>query len=103
MKKIKVYISSAMTGRPGFNYLAFNEKAEELRNLGFDVINPTKIGEEYGFGRPHSFYMRKALEMLLGADILLVFGNIAGSRGVEFEVTVAKMLDIPIWREVAND
>lgn len=103
MKKIKVYISSAMTGRTGFNYPAFNEKAEELRNLGFDVINPADIGEEYGFGMPHSFYMRKALEMLLGADILLVFGNIAGSRGVEFEVTVAKMLDIPIWREAAND
>ena len=71
--------------------------------MGFEVLNPAEIGRKYGTDKSTAFYRRKNLEMLLQADVLFVFGNIAGSKGVEFEVTVAKMLDIPIWREVAND
>lgn len=103
MEKKKIYISSKMTGLPDFNFPAFDKKTEELRTMGFEVLNPAEIGRKYGTDKSTAFYRRKNLEMLLQADVLFVFGNIAGSKGVEFEVTVAKMLDIPIWREVAND
>lgn len=41
-KKIKVYIAGPMTGYNNFNFDAFNEAAEELRSLGYLVVNPTE-------------------------------------------------------------
>ena len=103
MTKKKVYISSKMTGLPDFNFPAFDKKAEELRSMGFNVLNPAEIGRKYGTTKPIKFYRRKNLEMLLQADILFVFGDIAGSRGVEFEIIVAKGLGLPVWREGAKE
>lgn len=100
MKKKKVYISSKMTGLPDFNFPAFDKKAEELRTMGFNVLNPADIGRKYGTNKSTAFYRRKNLEMLLQADILFVFGDMSGSKGVEFEVMVAKELNLPIWREI---
>lgn len=99
-KKKKVYISSKMTGLPDFNFPAFDKKAEELKSMGFNVLNPADIGRKYGTTKPIKFYRRKNLEMLLQADVLFVFGNIAGSKGVEFEIVVTKELGLPIWREL---
>lgn len=98
-KKKKVYISSKMTGLPDFNFPAFDKKAEELRTMGFNVLNPADIGRKYGTDKSTAFYRRKNIEMLLQADVLFVFGNIAGSKGVEFEKLIARELGLPIWRE----
>ena len=100
MEKKKVYISSKMTGLPDFNFPAFDKKAKELAGMGFEVLNPAEIGKKYSTDKPLSFYRRKNLEMLLQADVLFVFGNIAGNKGVEFEIVVAKELGLPIWREI---
>lgn len=101
MTKKKVYISSKMTGLPEFNFPAFDKKAEELeQRYGFEVLNPADIGRKYGTDKPIEFYRRKNLEMLLQADILYVFGDVSDSKGVEFEITVAKELGLPIWREL---
>lgn len=100
MEKKKIYISSKMTGLPCFNFPAFDKKAEELRTMGFEVLNPAEIGKKYSTDKPLSFYRRKNLEMLLQADVLFVFGDVSGSKGVEFELIVAKGLGLPIWREI---
>ena len=97
MTKKKVYISSKMTGLPEFNFPAFDKKAEELEHCGFTVLNPADIGRKYGTDKSTAFYRRKNLEMLLQADILYVFGDVSGSRGVEFELIVAKGLGLPVW------
>lgn len=95
----KVYISSKMTGLPDFNFPAFYKKAMELRNMGFEVLNPAEIGDKYGKYLKTSFYRRKNLEMLLQADILFIFGDVENSKGVEFEKLIARELGLPIWRE----
>lgn len=99
MTKKKVYISSKMTGLKDFNYPAFYKKAVELRNMGFEVLNPAEIGDKYGKAMPVSFYRHKNLAMLLQADILFVFGDVSESKGVEFEKLIARELGLPIWRE----
>ena len=99
MSKKKVYISSKMAGLPGFNFPAFYEKEHELRNMGFEVLNPADIGNKYGTDKHISFYRRKNLEMLLQADILFVFVDVENSKGVEFEKLIARELDLTIWRE----
>ena len=100
-KKKKVYISSKMTGLPDFNYSAFDKKAEELKAMGFNVLNPADIGRKYGTDKSTAFYRRKNLEMLLQADILLVFGN-TDSKGVEFEILTASEIGIPVWRVICE-
>lgn len=101
MKKKKVYISSKMTGLPDFNFPAFDKKAEELeQRYGFKVLNPAEIGRKYGTNKSTAFYRRKNLEMLLQADILFVFGDTSGSKGVYFEISVAKEFGLPIWKEL---
>ena len=99
MSKKKIYISSKMTGLPDFNFPAFYKNAKELEAMGFEVLKPATIGDRYGTDKPISFYRRKNLEMLLQADILFIFGDVRGSKGVEFEKLIARELDLPIWRE----
>lgn len=99
----KVYISSKMTGLKDFNYPAFYKKAMELRNMGFEVLNPAEIGDKYGKHLTTSFYRRKNLEMLLQADILFIFGDVSESKGVEFEKLIARELGLPIWCEEKED
>lgn len=93
----KVYISSAMTGKPYFNHQAFFEKEAELRDYGYEVLNPAIIGQKHGFGKDYGFYLRKALIMLLDADIVLVFGDWKGSKGVAVERYVAGACGIPVF------
>ena len=45
---MKIYIAGPMTGMPEFNYPAFREAAQRLRNTGATVVNPVEIGEKYG-------------------------------------------------------
>ena len=42
----KVYISGPMTGYPDLNFPAFNAKAKELRDRGYDVVNPVDINPD---------------------------------------------------------
>lgn len=95
----KIYISSKMAGLKDFNFPAFYKKAMELRNMGFEVLNPAEIGDKYGKYLATSFYRRKNHEMLLQADILFIFGDVENSKGVEFEKLIARELGLPIWRE----
>lgn len=93
----KIYISSAMTGKPGLNQQAFFEKEAELRSRGYkNILNPAVIGQKYGFDKPYSFYMSHAIKMLADADIMVVFGDWQDSKGVAWERQTAALFDIPV-------
>lgn len=100
---MKVYISSYMTGHDGFNISAFDAKKEELEAKGAQVLNPADIVRKYGLNKPYNFYLRKAMRMLLKADVVLVFGDkkaLSLSRGVKKEVSLANLVDIPVFEQV---
>jgi hypothetical protein len=42
-KPTRVYLSGAMSGMPDLNFPLFNKVAEQLRGLGWDVVNPVDI------------------------------------------------------------
>lgn len=95
--KKKVFISSKMTGLPGYNYAAFKEMEETLKKEGnYVVLNPAQIGVKYGYNEPYDFYIRKSLKMLLEADEALFFGDYKNSKGSQIEWKVAEMVGIPI-------
>ncbi len=92
----KVYISSAMTGKPNYNTEAFFAKAKELQKRGLTVLNPAENSVKYGFNKSYGFYMREAIKMLLEADVMLVFGDWKDSKGVAYERQIAALCEIPI-------
>lgn len=40
---MRLYISGPMTDMPNHNYLAFNEAAKQLREAGYEVLNPAEL------------------------------------------------------------
>jgi hypothetical protein len=80
-----------MTGKPDFNFPAFNAAAEK-----WDVINPA---ESFG-GRtdlPRSAYMRKDIGDLLRCDYVGCLPGWEDSKGASLEVQIAKELGLPIF------
>jgi hypothetical protein len=97
MKNKTIYLSSKMTGLKDFGYKNFEDKEIELRNRGFkNIINPNIISRKFGNRKDHAFYMKKAIDLLLKADTLYLFGNWKKSKGARLEYRIAKALKMNI-------
>jgi hypothetical protein len=90
------YIAGPMTGIKDFNFPAFFAAEEKLRKMGFDVINPARNDVELdGFdpktdkARPHWWYMRRALPLVCGCDVVVLLPGWEVSSGSLKEVRVA--------------
>ena len=94
-KKIRVYLSGAMSGHKDFNYPAFNEAAKLLREIGYEVFNPA---ESYAgdTSLPFETYMREDIKQLLKADEIIVLDGWASSVGATTEVLIGLSLGLPI-------
>ncbi|MBI5724624.1 MAG: DUF4406 domain-containing protein [Planctomycetes bacterium] len=87
-KKTIVYIAGPMTGYPKFNFPAFFEVEERLKNLGFDVINPARMDVEldnfHGEGEPPlttEQYEARDLPLVEKADRILMLSGWRNSKG----------------------
>jgi len=106
---MRVYIAGPMGGIKDWNYPEFFRVAEELKALGYDVINPAEnngttledaiadVGSIEEPTRPWSYYIRKDLKHLADADAICLLDGWKNSKGARLEVTVAKELDMPIY------
>lgn len=98
----KVYISSYMTRHKDLNIPAFYAKQKELEAKGLRVLNPADIPLRYGANKPYNFYLKKAMQLMLDADVMLVFGDeraIAASIGVNKELSLASLVGIPVFEQ----
>ena len=91
-----VYLSGPMTGLPDYNRAAFNLRAEAFRAAGYSVKNPADISVTHRTDKAYEFYFKRALRMMLDADVVYVFGDTTQSRGVEMELQVAKMAGMQV-------
>lgn len=93
-----VYVAGPMTGFPDQNYPAFNAAAEKLRALGYGVLNPVDCEQDNDTGAPQawSWYMRRALAMLIRADAVALLPGWEMSRGAMLEVHVSEQLGMDI-------
>ena len=105
-----LYVAGPMTGLPEFNYPAFNAAASQLRELGYEVLNPADIDVLYNPDptqpQEWDWYMRHALRMVLNSDALALLPGWENSRGAQLEVKVGKALGmeclpIELWVERA--
>ena len=90
-----LYIAGPMTGLPDFNYPAFNEARERLKEAGYRVLCPTD-NDDGGFGQTWDWYMRAALRQVTEADAIAVLPDAACSKGAMLEVTVARWLAMDV-------
>jgi len=90
-----LYIAGPMTGLPDYNFPAFNTLAAKLRAEGYTVLNPAESdgGTTY---KPRPFYMRRAIEMLMQADAVVLLPGWLNSKGALLEVEIAQELDLPL-------
>lgn len=109
---MKIYVAGPMTGYPAFNFPAFDEAAETLRELGHEVCNPaehdrSEFGdaiEQSATGDPAEaaavgFSLRDALNYDLGwitstADAVAVLNGWESSKGARAEVATALALGL---------
>lgn len=99
-----LYLAGPMTGLPRFNYDAFEDATERLREAGYIVYSPHELDEALGLHEdgfdpdvPDSFtpamrrkVMRFDLDVVLNhADAIAVLPGWSKSKGARLEVEVA--------------
>ena len=89
------YIAGPMTGYPQYNYPAFAYVATALRAQNVDVRSPHEIDNE-GVDRPWEWYMRRAIQMMLDCDEVVLLPGWRDSRGARIEHQLAEHLGLPI-------
>jgi len=104
----RLYISCAMSGEPNFNKDLMNQRAEELREKGFDVINPAELDLADDYPRRWAGYLGRDLDIITrensesesGMDIdaiaLITESPWEESAGVLCELLAAAKYGIPI-------
>lgn len=93
-KPVKVYLAGPMTGLPDYNYPAFFQAAELLRERGLIVENPA----EHAQRKPQSSwegYMRQAIKILMDCDEIYLLPDWKHSKGALIEWDLALMLNMP--------
>lgn len=91
----RIYIAGPMTGLTEHNFPAFHAAADQLRQAGWNVVNPA---ENFG-GRtdlPREDYLRADVALLVGCDAVAMLGGWEDSRGAKLEYLLARELGMPV-------
>lgn len=93
---MRIYVSGPMVGLPDFNFPAFKAEAKRLRDLGFEVIDPSENfdGKQ---NLPRPIYMRADVGHVLNVDALSVLPGAVKSKGSMLEIAIAHELGLPVW------
>lgn len=90
----RIYISGPMTGLPEFNFPAFYDAARQLREMGFDAVNPAEINAETG-GDWHE-YLKADIKALCDCDTLVLLPGWEKSQGAHLELHLAHRLRLDV-------
>ena len=91
MPKTRLYLAGPMTGYPDWNYPAFMAAEDRLRQVGFLVTNPARLGDPT---QSWQCNMRRAIRAMLECDGVALLPGWSTSRGARLEYQVARDLGI---------
>jgi hypothetical protein len=94
MNRISLYLAGPMRGYPEHNFPHFNEIAVKLRGQGYEVFNPAENDVPGGTFEDFMAVDLAALSKLGGVAVLDGWKE---SQGAMIEVTVARMMNKPIF------
>lgn len=106
-----VYLSGPMTGYDFYNFPAFHDAAKDLRRRykRLSVHSPAEMDELDGVVAPQHTkleytpryiqFLRRDISIIAngGVDALVMLDGWAQSRGAVAEVTVALLLEVPVY------
>lgn len=98
----RIYVAGPMSGVENGNRMAFNETSQQLRSVGWDVINPCEIylqSPEIPDNAHRAHCLRDIASICL-CDAIFTLPNWEKSIGASAEVACAKWLRIPILSEI---
>lgn len=99
-----IYVSGGMTGYKNLNKENFNKKTEELRDLGYCVINPVEISIEvekryFENEVQRKDYLKEDIKYLIICDTIYFLEGWSKSEGAVLEYIIAKALSINMMFE----
>jgi len=100
--KRRAYLSGPMSGHDLYNFPAFFEAEEFLKDQGWKVVNPARLDTELGFvpsldeAMPHEFYMKRDLPLLVKCDAIALLPEWWTSKGAHQELNVAMMCGLDV-------
>ncbi len=105
-----IYISGPMKNMADGNMQAFDEAEKQLKQLGYEVLNPRKIGEElnvrfFEMGKVPTYedYLREdIIQMLEKCDAVLVLPGWRTSKGSKLEIANALACGIDVFFDIAS-
>lgn len=101
-----IYLSGPMTGIEDFNRAAFDAAAEQLRNVGFEVIvpgenesyDPIELATGTVSRQKREFYLSRDITYIIEiADAVVVLPGWKESEGAKLEVVVAQAIGVPVF------
>lgn len=98
-----LYVAGPMSGYPDYNYAAFHAADQQLRECGYEVLNPATNPECDSWDG----YMRAAIAQVIRADGIAILPDWQMSAGAALEVHIAHALRVPVlavdrWVEKAR-
>lgn len=91
---MKVYLSGRVSGFKHYRE-AFAQAEKELLDMGYDVLNPASGADNL----TEAEAMRRAVNMLLQADVVVMLPHWEQSDGALIERHLARKLGLPIWNQ----
>lgn len=103
MKK-RVYVAGPMSGYENWNFEAFDAAAADLRQRGYEVINPVDLDRDVGFdpatSSPDDFDLpaaiRRDVEALVTCQAIVMLPGHENSKGATAERHVAQWVGIDV-------
>ncbi|SJN14860.1 Phage protein [Halomonas citrativorans] len=91
----RIYISGPMTGLPGLNHAAFHFGTNQLRALGYEVVNPaeTPVPSE---GDEWHHWLKADLIQMLTCDTIALLPGWEASKGAHLELHVAHRVGMTV-------
>ena len=108
---MKLYIAGPMSGYPEHNMPAFDTAKQLLAGFGIDCVSPADITRDAGIAytqdgtstpQQYADFMRKDIPQLMMCDGVFVLDNWSESKGAKFEVQLAQLIGLPIYRKTAK-
>jgi hypothetical protein len=91
----RIYIAGPMRGHEDLNYPAFNEAAEDLKAVGWEVSNPAEINPDTT--TPYAECMRSDLAALVECEAIYMLKGWGESKGATLEYQIAEALEMDIY------
>ena len=93
----KIYISGKITGMETLAEKLFSTAEQELKERGFDPVNPFKLNHEHD--KSWNSYMKEDIKALCDCDVIFMLTNWRESPGATIELKIANYLGMEVMHD----